>query len=148
MQRLLLRMVGQEEVGHRIRQAREGKEWTQQQLADAIGVATAQSISRYERGETEVPAALTPRFTLMHEYGHAWDLDRLTETDRLRVREALGYPASTPWWGAGIGQDTMSPGERFADGYAHCALGTRRRNRRLCALLPRNGYRVRVRPTS
>jgi transcriptional regulator with XRE-family HTH domain len=57
MQRLLLRMIGQKEVGLRIREAREAAdEMTQQELADAIGVATAQSISRYERGETEVPA--------------------------------------------------------------------------------------------
>lgn len=53
--RHLLRMaIGQAEIGRRIRQAREDADLTQQQLADRIGIQTAQSISRYERGETEV----------------------------------------------------------------------------------------------
>lgn len=53
--RHLLRMaIGQQEIGQRIRQAREAADLTQQQLADRIGIQTAQSISRYERGETEV----------------------------------------------------------------------------------------------
>lgn len=46
--------IGQQEIGQRIRQAREAADLTQQQLADRIGIQTAQSISRYERGETEV----------------------------------------------------------------------------------------------
>src|SRR5687767_4714978 len=56
IQRLLLRVIGQEEIGRRIKQAREDADLTQQQLAAAIGVQHPQSISRYERGETEVPA--------------------------------------------------------------------------------------------
>jgi transcriptional regulator with XRE-family HTH domain len=55
--RQLLRVaLGQEEIGQRIRQAREDAGLTQAELADKIDVATAQSISRYERGETEVSA--------------------------------------------------------------------------------------------
>jgi transcriptional regulator with XRE-family HTH domain len=55
--RQLLRVaLGQEEIGQRIRQAREESGFTQAELADKIDVATAQSISRYERGETEVSA--------------------------------------------------------------------------------------------
>ena len=53
--RQLLRMaLGREELGRRIKQAREEADLTQQELADRIGVQTAQSVSRYERGETEV----------------------------------------------------------------------------------------------
>ena len=55
--RQLLRVaLGQEEIGQRIKQAREEAGFTQAELAEKIGVATAQSISRYERGETEVSA--------------------------------------------------------------------------------------------
>lgn len=46
--------IGQEEIGRRIKQARDDADLTQQELADRIGVQTAQSISRYERGQTEV----------------------------------------------------------------------------------------------
>ncbi len=54
--RHLLRVaLGQTEIGQRIAVARDKAGLTQQELADRIGVKTAQSISRYERGETEVP---------------------------------------------------------------------------------------------
>jgi transcriptional regulator with XRE-family HTH domain len=53
--RQLLRMaLGQDEIGRRIAQAREEASLSQRELADLIGVADAQSISRYERGVTEV----------------------------------------------------------------------------------------------
>jgi transcriptional regulator with XRE-family HTH domain len=56
LRQLLQVALGQEEIGQRIKQAREDAGFTQAELADRIGVATAQSISRYERGETEVSA--------------------------------------------------------------------------------------------
>jgi transcriptional regulator with XRE-family HTH domain len=53
--RQLLRMaIGQEEIGRRIAQAREEAGLSQRELAEKIGVADAQSVSRYERGITEV----------------------------------------------------------------------------------------------
>src|SRR5678815_4606013 len=53
--RHLLRVaIGQEEIGRRIAQARDDAGLNQRQLAEQIGVADAQSISRYERGITEV----------------------------------------------------------------------------------------------
>jgi transcriptional regulator with XRE-family HTH domain len=53
--RHLLRVsLGLVELGRRIKQAREDANLTQQELADRIGIKTAQSISRYERGQTEV----------------------------------------------------------------------------------------------
>lgn len=53
--RHLLRVsLGLDELGRRIKQAREEANLTQQDLADRIGIKTAQSISRYERGQTEV----------------------------------------------------------------------------------------------
>lgn len=46
--------LGRKELGQRIAQAREDADLTQQELAERIGLKTGQSISRYERGETEV----------------------------------------------------------------------------------------------
>lgn len=43
-----------EELGRRIQQARRDAGLTQQQLADAIGLQYAQSISNYERGISQV----------------------------------------------------------------------------------------------
>lgn len=47
--------LGQQELGRRIHQAREEAGLTQSQLAELLGLSHPQSISRYERGETEVP---------------------------------------------------------------------------------------------
>lgn len=47
--------MGQEELGRRIRAAREEADLTQPQLADRLGLKHPQSISNYERGITEVP---------------------------------------------------------------------------------------------
>lgn len=48
--------IGQEQIGALIKRAREDAGMTQADLADAIGLTNgAQSISRYERAETEVP---------------------------------------------------------------------------------------------
>jgi transcriptional regulator with XRE-family HTH domain len=46
--------IGQEEIGRRIAQARKEAGLSQRELAEKIGVADAQSVSRYERGITEV----------------------------------------------------------------------------------------------
>ena len=46
--------IGQEEIGRRIRTARDDAGLTQRALAALIGVEDAQSVSRYERGITEV----------------------------------------------------------------------------------------------
>lgn len=54
LRHLLLVAIGQAEIGRRIKQAREDAGFTQPQLADKIGLRHPQSISRYERGETEV----------------------------------------------------------------------------------------------
>lgn len=54
--RHLLRMaIGQEEIGNRIREARERADLTQAALAQLIGLTSGgQQISRYERGLIEV----------------------------------------------------------------------------------------------
>jgi transcriptional regulator with XRE-family HTH domain len=44
-----------EELGRRIRTARNEKGLSQQELAELVGLKHAQDISRYERGKTEVP---------------------------------------------------------------------------------------------
>lgn len=54
LRHLLIMAIGQEEIGRRIAQARDAADLTQQELAERIGIETAQTISRYERGETEV----------------------------------------------------------------------------------------------
>src|SRR6266566_3944194 len=55
VRRLLLVELGQQELGERIKLAREDAKLSQRDLADAIGLRDAQSISNYERGITEVP---------------------------------------------------------------------------------------------
>jgi transcriptional regulator with XRE-family HTH domain len=55
LRHLLLVSLGQEQIGTLVKQAREDADLSQQQLADRIGLRHAQSISRYERGLTEVP---------------------------------------------------------------------------------------------
>lgn len=47
--------LGQEELGRRIKDAREQAKMSQRDLADAVDLRDAQSISNYERGITEVP---------------------------------------------------------------------------------------------
>jgi transcriptional regulator with XRE-family HTH domain len=47
--------LGQQELGRRIREARDDAGLTQPELAEQLGLSHPQSISRYERGETEVP---------------------------------------------------------------------------------------------
>jgi hypothetical protein len=80
-------------------------------------------------------------FALMHEYGHAWDFERLTEADRSRVKRILSYRQSRGWWSE-TEQDRetgmLAPGEEFANAYADCALGKGRP--KLCALLPPSAY--------
>lgn len=93
--------LGQEELGRRIRQAREDANLTQRELADAIGLQDAQSVSNYERGVTEVStrrlrriAEATkkplPFFLGPDENGHAlagesdWRIEVL---DRMRALE-------------------------------------------------------------
>jgi transcriptional regulator with XRE-family HTH domain len=55
LRHLLLMSLGQQELGKRIRQAHEEAGLTQSELAERLGLRHPQSISRYERGETEVP---------------------------------------------------------------------------------------------
>lgn len=56
LRKLLFMALGQQELGVRIKQAREDADLTQSELADRIGLKNgAQSVSRYERGETDVP---------------------------------------------------------------------------------------------
>lgn len=56
LRQFLLMVIGQEELGRRIKEAREDAGLTQSQLADLLGLKHPQSVSRYERGQTEVPA--------------------------------------------------------------------------------------------
>lgn len=90
------------------------------------------------------------RFTLAHEYGHAYDFERLTSKDRRRFQVILGFGPDKPWWGRGTGRDDHSPGEVFADVYAYCALGVKdwwvsefvgqKRAYKVCRLLPPSAY--------
>lgn len=77
------------------------------------------------------------RFVLLHEYGHAYDFQRLTNTQRESFKRLLGYPAARDWWQMG---HRDKPGEVFADAYAWCALGFRPNYAkwlaRICPLLP------------
>lgn len=55
LRNLLLMALGQEEIGRRVKEARDSADLTQQELADRIGIAQGQTISNYERGTTEIP---------------------------------------------------------------------------------------------
>lgn len=55
LRQLLLVALGQQELGQRIKAAREESGLTQSQLAERLGLGHSQSISNYERGATEVP---------------------------------------------------------------------------------------------
>jgi transcriptional regulator with XRE-family HTH domain len=48
--------LGQEEIGRRVKEARDDADLTQQELADRIGIQQGQTISNYERGITEIPS--------------------------------------------------------------------------------------------
>jgi Zn-dependent peptidase ImmA (M78 family)/transcriptional regulator with XRE-family HTH domain len=50
------RTAARSSIGERIREAREGLQWTQQRLAEALGVASSQIISTIESGQREVKA--------------------------------------------------------------------------------------------
>lgn len=56
LRQLLLVALGQQELGRRIAQARDEHKpkLSQQELAEKIGLRSAQSVSNYERGVTEV----------------------------------------------------------------------------------------------
>ena len=47
--------MGRSQIGERIKLAREDAGMTQADLARKVGLEHPQSVSRYERGETEVP---------------------------------------------------------------------------------------------
>lgn len=83
------------------------------------------------------------RFALLHEYGHAYDFERMTDAEREQVKRILGYSQGRPWWLDRPG--TNAPAETFADAYADCALGNRWRIRRLCSMLPPSAYAVLIR---
>lgn len=76
--------------------------------------------------------------TYYHEYGHAWDFLRFTDADRQRFQRLMHFPSSLGW-----DQEPryrLSPQEEFANAYADCALGAKRRIRKLCAELPRSAF--------
>jgi transcriptional regulator with XRE-family HTH domain len=52
---MLLVALGQDEVGRRIKRARERAGLSQQELAAKAGLRHAQQISKYERGLVEIP---------------------------------------------------------------------------------------------
>jgi hypothetical protein len=86
------------------------------------------------------------RYALLHEYGHAWDFDRLTDPQRKRIQRLLGYSSARRWWQAFPSRQT--PAEAFADAYAFCAMGQWPRwalelsYRCICPLLPPSAYAV------
>lgn len=67
------------------------------------------------------------RYDRMHELGHIFDAQVLTDRDRRRFTRLLGL-GQRPWQktymtpGGVVTDDFDSPNEWFADAYAHCAL--------------------------
>lgn len=68
----------------------------------------------------------TNRYDRMHELGHIFDQQVLTDVDRQRFTRLLGLKG--PWVhvttkpGGGATESWGSPNEWFADAYAHCAM--------------------------
>ena len=84
-------------------------------------------------------------WTLLHEYGHAYDFQVLKRADRLRFRRVMGYTPTRRWWDSKVRfsdrGDSLSPGEAFAENYAACAGGFWWPNaRRFCRLLPPSSF--------
>lgn len=68
------------------------------------------------------------RYTRMHELGHIFDFQVLTDRDRERLTQIMGLRAG-PWLRTSIDKSDgsltvsdRSPNEWFADAYAHCAM--------------------------
>lgn len=74
-----------------------------------------------------------------HEFGHAFDQQRLDDGERSRYRSLAGLPQQGPWFDPNPNDDDATvhayPGERFADDYADCRLGYPKRDRRICRFL-------------
>jgi hypothetical protein len=68
------------------------------------------------------------RFTFAHELGHAFDAQALDARARDWLTTRLGFPVGTAWETPSAALGPVDPSERFADAYAHCALGTRPRD--------------------
>src|SRR6266566_1560158 len=54
LRHLLLVAIGQEEIGRRVKQARDEAGLTQQELAERIGLKNGANLSRIERGKTRL----------------------------------------------------------------------------------------------
>jgi hypothetical protein len=96
------------------------------------------------------------RFNRLHELGHVWDEQNLTDTQRGWFTRLLGARPGRPWL-TGLTGDP-APGEQFADAYANCVIGNgfgrragswetgydynfrARRHRRICIAIEAIGY--------
>lgn len=81
-------------------------------------IAETSTIYVAEHGDSE---------TLLHETGHAFDHDKLTDRDRRFFSRLVGMPRHA-WFGK---PGRESPGERFADAYAAYKSGVRAREGRM-----------------
>lgn len=84
-------------------------------------------------GAVYVPRDMLNPFNVAHELGHEWDFAHLTDADHARLAPLLGGPGAWFWQtdadmaAAAFNPDAAPPGERFADAYALCAIGSKRR---------------------
>lgn len=63
---------------------------------------------------------------LAHEMGHEFDLANLNDATRLHWKQSQGIKGDGWWQTTAV---KMSPAEEFADEFALCAIGPRRRRR-------------------
>jgi len=81
-------------------------------------------------GEVQVAESdrLTMYATLLHELGHARDWLVMTDADRARFANTMGYnPNPEAWWDYLKPDGYRSPGELFAEANEYCGLSGRQR---------------------
>lgn len=89
--------------------------------------------SCYEPSTRTIYAPRFDRFTFIHEVGHAYDFQVMSDTDRAEVQPMLTQSSGLWSGGTFYGAD-----EEFASAYAGCVMGNEFANRPVCAWLDRH----------
>lgn len=77
--------MGNKEIGHRLRRAREDKRLTQKEVADRIGIHNS-TIGKYELGEREPDFETVMKLAKVYEVSPVWLLTGDTKESRAHAR--------------------------------------------------------------